>query len=90
MVWESQVAYSNPLLVGQTIIHGHRPVTADFCKKQIEVKHQVINIDTGCVYKDKIGYGKLTAIEFYSQYNYIHLIINNPRFAIRESRIRIF
>jgi serine/threonine protein phosphatase 1 len=67
MIWESQVAYSNPLLVGKTIIHGHRPITIDFCKNQINDKQQVINIDTGCVYKEKIGYGKLTAIELYSK-----------------------
>ncbi|MBI9067307.1 MAG: hypothetical protein JEZ09_08445 [Salinivirgaceae bacterium] len=57
----------NPLLSDKTIIHGHRPITVDFCKKQIEDKQQVINIDTGCVYKEKIGYGKLTAIELYSK-----------------------
>jgi serine/threonine protein phosphatase 1 len=67
MVWKSQNAYLNPLLSNKTIIHGHRPITVDFCKKQIEEKQQVINIDTGCVYKEKIGYGKLTAIELYSK-----------------------
>ncbi|WP_461643961.1 metallophosphoesterase family protein [Labilibaculum euxinus] len=67
MIWESQAAYSHPLLVEKTIIHGHSPITVDFCKKQIEDKQQVINIDTGCVYKEKIGYGKLTAIELHSK-----------------------
>jgi len=67
MVWESQAAYSNPLLANKTIIHGHRPITIDLCKNQINDKQQVINIDTGCVYKEKIGYGKLTAIELYSK-----------------------
>ncbi|MDA3912132.1 MAG: metallophosphoesterase family protein [Bacteroidales bacterium] len=67
MVWKSQNAYLNPLLSNKTIIHGHRPITVDFCKKQIEDKQQVINVDTGCVCKEKIGYGKLTAIELYSK-----------------------
>jgi serine/threonine protein phosphatase 1 len=67
MVWQSQTAYSNPLLIGKTIIHGHKPITVDFCEKQIENKQQVINVDTGCVYKEKIGYGMLTAIELYSK-----------------------
>jgi serine/threonine protein phosphatase 1 len=67
MVWKSRNTYLNPLLSDKTIIHGHRPITVDFCKKQIEEKQQVINIDTGCVYKEKIGYGKLTAIELYSK-----------------------
>ena len=67
MVWETQHSYSNPLLLEKTIIHGHKPNTLDFCKQQLKDKQQVINIDTGCVYNDKIGYGKLTAIELYSK-----------------------
>jgi serine/threonine protein phosphatase 1 len=67
MVWESQDEYLNPLLARKTIIHGHRPVTVEHCGKQIIENKQVINIDTGCVYKEKSGYGKLTAIELYSK-----------------------
>lgn len=67
MVWESQVEYLNPLLVGKTIIHGPRPVTVKHCEKQIIENKQVINNDTGCVYKEKVGYGNLTAIEMYSK-----------------------
>ncbi len=67
MVWKSQVEYFNPLLVERTIIHGHRPITIEYCEKQIDENKQVINIDTGCVYKEKAGYGKLTAIELYSR-----------------------
>ncbi len=67
LVWESQVEYLNPLLAEKTIIHGHRPITIEYCEKQINKTKQVINIDTGCVYKEKVGYGKLTAIELYSK-----------------------
>ena len=67
MIWRCHVTYSNPLLVEKTIIHGHKPITLDLCKKQIEDKHHVINIDTGCIYKEKVGYGKLTAIELKSK-----------------------
>ncbi|MBN2596191.1 MAG: serine/threonine protein phosphatase [Marinifilaceae bacterium] len=67
MVWESQVEYLNPLLTCKTIIHGHRLITIEHCEKQINENKQVINIDTGCVYKEKVGYGKLTAIELYSK-----------------------
>lgn len=67
MVWNSQVAYSNPLLIEKTIIHGHRPITMELCMNQINNRQQVINIDTGCVYKGKIGYGKLSAIELSSK-----------------------
>lgn len=67
MVWKSQVEYLNPLLAGKTIIHGHRPIINEHCEKQIFENKQVINIDTGCVYKENAGYGKLTAIELYSK-----------------------
>ena len=67
MIWESRAEYSNPLLAGKTIIHGHRPITIDMCSNHINDNRQVINIDTGCVYKEKIGYGRLTAIELYSK-----------------------
>lgn len=67
MVRESQIEYFNPLLTEKTIIHGHRPISNEYCEKQINENKQVINIDTGCVYKEKVGYGKLTAIELYSK-----------------------
>ncbi|MBI9054759.1 MAG: serine/threonine protein phosphatase [Bacteroidales bacterium] len=67
MVWKSQISYSNPLLSDKTIVHGHRPIAIDLCKKQLDKHLQVINIDTSCVYKEKMGYGKLTAIELYSK-----------------------
>lgn len=67
MIWKSAQSYKNTLLSGKTIIHGHRPINLELCKKQVENKQQVINIDTGCVYKDKFGYGNLTAIELYSK-----------------------
>ena len=67
MVWKSQVEYLNPLLAGKTIIHGHRLITVEHCEKLKNENKQVINIDTGCVYNEKVGYGKLTAIELYSK-----------------------
>lgn len=67
MLWKNQVSYSNPFLAEKTIVHGHRPITVDLCINQIADKQQVINIDTGCVYKEKIGFGKLTGIELYSK-----------------------
>ncbi len=67
MLWESQVEYSNPLLARKTIIHGHKPIAIKYCEEQINENKQVINIDTGCVYKEKVGYGKLSAIELYAR-----------------------
>ena len=63
MIWECRNSYSNPVLSGKTIIHGHRPKTPSTVKKILNEKTGVIPIDTGCVYEKEIGYGTLTAIE---------------------------
>ncbi len=67
MIWECQEKYMHPAFIGKTIIHGHRPVTVTTCKEIIQANQQVINIDTGCVYADKVGYGHLSAIEVYTK-----------------------
>ncbi len=63
MIWESRLSYTNPLLLGKTIIHGHRPKTLEYVKKQIRDRSYVIPIDTGCVYGREMDYGFLSAIE---------------------------
>lgn len=63
MIWESRFIYENPVLLGKTIIHGHRPKYIDFVKKLIQEKSNVIPIDTGCVYEKELGYGFLSALE---------------------------
>ncbi|MCX6335195.1 MAG: metallophosphoesterase family protein [Bacteroidia bacterium] len=63
MIWESRLSYENPVLWGKTIIHGHRPKTLDFVKKQIDKRTGVIPIDTGCVYGLEMGYGFLSALD---------------------------
>jgi len=63
MIWESRPFYENPALWGKTIIHGHRPKTLEFVRKQILEKSAVIPIDTGCVYGSETGYGFLSALE---------------------------
>ena len=63
MMWESNPSYSNPLLKGKTIIHGHRPKIVDYVKKLINEKSNVIPIDTGCVYEKVPGYGFLSALD---------------------------
>ncbi len=67
MIWERTFIYRNPVFEGKTIIHGHRPVLPEACCDMVESGSRVIDIDTGCVYKDSPGYGKLTAIEVYSR-----------------------
>jgi serine/threonine protein phosphatase 1 len=67
MIWTRREEYTNPLLIDKIIIHGHSPVTEIFCRQSILENRQVINIDTGCVYSDEVGYGRLSAIELYSK-----------------------
>ena len=63
MLWKCKESYNNPLLIDKTIVHGHNPISVTKCNDRVEPKHSVINIDTGCVYLDKDGFGRLTAYE---------------------------
>lgn len=62
MLWKCKETYTNPLLSDKTIVHGHNPVKVAICEERVLAKHRIINIDTGCVYKDNKGYGRLTAM----------------------------
>ena len=66
MLWNCKESYSNPLLINKTIVHGHCPISVSKCKERIVSKHNVINIDTGCVFKNRDGYGVLTAFDCYT------------------------
>lgn len=70
MLWKCNKSYNNPLLSNKTIVHGHNPININLCKTRVSSKHTVINIDTGCVYKDKHGFGKLTAYDCYNHQIY--------------------
>ncbi|MDO9580701.1 MAG: metallophosphoesterase family protein [Bacteroidales bacterium] len=63
MIWVCRKTYENPLLINKIIIHAHRPIPVDACKKIVHSNNNVINLDTGCVYSNMTGYGTLTAIE---------------------------
>lgn len=67
MIWKSREHYNNPIFKDKTIIHGHRTITPDECEERILAGRNVINIDTGCVYKHVPGYGRLTAYNCYTQ-----------------------
>lgn len=67
MIWSRREKYTNPVLRDKTIIHGHTPVPQLICKQEIQNHNHVINIDTGCVYADIEGYGRLSAFEIYSR-----------------------
>lgn len=67
MLWNCKESYTNPLLINKTIIHGHCPITISKCKDRIASKLNTINIDTGCVFKNRDGYGVLTALDCNNQ-----------------------
>ncbi|MCU4174878.1 hypothetical protein [Carboxylicivirga sp. N1Y90] len=62
MLWSRNNKYSNPVLIGKSIIHGHTPISVENCEKIVLSNSNIINLDTGCVYKEKKGFGKLTAL----------------------------
>lgn len=66
MLWSRNSKYHSPVLMGKTIIHGHTPVSVEYCKLLISSNSNVINLDTGCVYKEKQGFGKLTALDIHN------------------------
>ena len=61
MMWTREHNCNPDLTGGRYIIHGHTPVTIDKCDEQITEGKMDINIDTGCVYDDRPGFGYLTA-----------------------------
>lgn len=63
MLWKCKESYTNPLLSEKTIIHGHNPISVSKCEGRVLSKLDVINIDTGCVYKDNEGFGRLTVYD---------------------------
>lgn len=67
MLWRSREYYQNPVFKNKTIIHGHKTITSADCEERIQSGSYVINIDTGCVYKNIEGYGRLTAYDCYTR-----------------------
>ena len=67
MLWKCKESYTNPLLSDKTIIHGHNPISISKCEERVLSKPDVINIDTGCAYNDKEGFGRLTAYDCNTQ-----------------------
>ena len=67
MLWSCNEPYTHPLLVNKTIVHGHHAISASDCETGILSKSNVINIDTGCVYKQYHGFGRLTAYDCHTQ-----------------------
>lgn len=59
MLWERDFESYQPALGNKILIHGHTPVSLEYIKTQ---NGNCINIDGGCVYKNRIGLGNLVAL----------------------------
>ncbi len=65
MMWIRDFHIDNKKLGDRIIIHGHSPRPADFIPTQKE--SNVINLDGGCVYSWRPGFGYLFALEVQSR-----------------------
>jgi serine/threonine protein phosphatase 1 len=61
MLWMRVTVVDDSVLGERIIVHGHTPLPADIIPTQRASK--VINIDGGCVYPHRTGYGYLFAFE---------------------------
>lgn len=59
MLWIRDEYFDSDVINNRILIHGHTPITLENILKQSSNR---INIDGGCVYKEKIGLGNLVAI----------------------------
>ena len=62
-LWSRNEKYTASFFINKKIIHGHTPITISELNKCIDNLHNVLNIDTGCVYNLHDDFGFLTAIE---------------------------
>lgn len=65
MLWVRNFTVDKDYLKGKILIHGHTPMTRE---QIISQKFESpINLDGGCVYKDRNGYGSLFALNFHDR-----------------------
>lgn len=67
MLWKCREKYNHTVFKDKVIVHGHCTTTLTNSKKKVRNNENVINLDTGCVYADINGYGRLTALELNSR-----------------------
>ena len=67
MIWNCRENYTHPILRDKTIIHGHCVIPSTTCDDRIKNDNPVTNLDTGCVYSDHSGLGRLTSLEIYTR-----------------------
>lgn len=62
MLWSRKEVYRKEFIKGKTVLHGHTPISVEKLRNNMKTGHNVINIDTGCVYNQRAELGNLTAI----------------------------
>ncbi len=63
MLWTRNMTYQGEKISYKTIVHGHTPTPLTKLKFDIiNPENKILNIDTGCVYKDLPGYGILVGL----------------------------
>jgi serine/threonine protein phosphatase 1 len=65
MIWSRELSYTEQETRGKMIVHGHTPIPVAIVKEYFQKTGKIeVNIDTGCVYKDRHpGMGYLTAFD---------------------------
>ncbi|MDZ7740515.1 MAG: hypothetical protein U5Q03_01820 [Bacteroidota bacterium] len=62
MVWKRDIKYDEDFLSGRKLIHGHTPQPLENIQLQLAKNSKTVNLDAGCVYKNKKGLGNLVAL----------------------------
>lgn len=65
MLWMRDFPVDKDYLGGRILIHGHTPKTKYFISSQ--KFESPINLDGGCVFKNRDGFGSLFALNFYER-----------------------
>lgn len=63
MLWDRSMIYDNHFFKGKHVLHGHTPIALDEIKAAVDQKAAVINLDNGCVFSGKSGFGNLVCLE---------------------------
>ena len=68
MLWTRDFEVIPSKIDNKIVLHGHVPISLDFILDSVQTqKYPFIDLDNGCVYKDKVGMGSLIAYELKSK-----------------------
>ena len=60
MIWIREAYFDKSKINNRVLVHGHTPIPLEILQKQ--TNPNIINIDAGCVYLDKSGFGNLVSL----------------------------